>query len=55
MRESKKKTTIQCTNCNAYRRRINRYYRNGKYYCNKKCFKKHQLKLKEEKDGKRFS
>ena len=27
-----------CAKCNKSLKRIKRYYRNGKYYCNKKCF-----------------
>jgi hypothetical protein len=29
---------INCAKCNKPLKRVKRYYRNGKYYCNKKCF-----------------
>ncbi|MFA5060471.1 MAG: hypothetical protein WC676_07590 [Candidatus Omnitrophota bacterium] len=28
-----------CTGCNKPMKKVKRYYRNGKYYCNKRCFK----------------
>ena len=28
-----------CAGCNKPMKRAKRYYRNGKYYCNKNCFK----------------
>ena len=28
-----------CAGCNKPMRKAKRYYRNGKYYCNKKCWK----------------
>ena len=28
-----------CVSCNKPLRKVKRYYRNGKYYCNKKCWK----------------
>ena len=28
-----------CAGCSKPMRKAKRYYRNGKYYCNKKCFK----------------
>jgi hypothetical protein len=49
MRKSKQKVTKQCPTCNRYIRRVSWYYRNNGYYCNKKCFKKYQKKLLEEK------
>jgi hypothetical protein len=30
---------INCGKCNKPLKRVKRYYRNGKYYCNMKCFK----------------
>ncbi|MBU1121266.1 MAG: hypothetical protein KKF54_01020 [Candidatus Omnitrophica bacterium] len=35
-----------CGNCNKSLLRVKRYYRNGKYFCNKSCF---QTGLKKEK------
>jgi hypothetical protein len=29
-----------CPACNKPLKRLKRYYRNGKFYCNKKCWKK---------------
>jgi formylmethanofuran dehydrogenase subunit E len=31
--------TKNCASCNKPMKRSKRYYRNGKYYCNKNCFK----------------
>ncbi|MFH0791556.1 MAG: hypothetical protein V2A64_08005 [Candidatus Omnitrophota bacterium] len=36
-----------CLSCNKPLKKITRYYRNGKYYCNKKCWKKF-IQPKEE-------
>ena len=32
-------TTLNCAGCGKQITGIKRYYRNGKYFCNKKCFK----------------
>lgn len=37
-----------CLGCNKPLKKIKRYYRNAKYYCTKKCWKK-SLQPKEEK------
>lgn len=37
-----------CPACGKPIKKIKRYYRNGKFYCNKKCWRK-TLKTKEEK------
>jgi len=29
---------VNCAKCNKPLKRVKRYYRNSKYYCNKKCF-----------------
>lgn len=29
-----------CAGCNKPMKKAKRYYRNGKYYCNQKCYKK---------------
>jgi len=36
---------VNCAYCNKSLKRIKRYYRDGKYWCNKKCYK--QAKQKE--------
>lgn len=38
-----------CLACNKPIKKLKRYYRNGKFYCNKKCWRKATLKPKEEK------
>jgi hypothetical protein len=38
-----------CPSCNKPLRKLKRYYRNGKFYCAKKCWKAHKAKAKEEK------
>ena len=40
-----------CISCNKPIKRVRQYYRNGKYYCTKKCWKKMLEKAKEGKDG----
>ena len=37
-----------CLSCNKPLRKITRYYRDGKYYCNKKCWRTFKNKSKEE-------
>ena len=36
-----------CLSCNKPLKRIKRYYRNGKFYCTKKCWLKFTRKPKE--------
>ena len=38
-----------CLNCNKPIRKLKRYYRDGKFYCNKKCWRLYLKKQKEEK------
>jgi hypothetical protein len=38
-----------CLGCNKPIRKIKRYYRDGKFYCNKKCWRNYITKAKEEK------
>jgi len=38
-----------CLACNKPIKKLKRYYRNGKFYCNKRCWRKVALKPKEEK------
>jgi hypothetical protein len=37
-----------CGSCGKPVKRLKRFYRNGKFYCNKVCFKKWKLKAKTE-------
>lgn len=37
-----------CANCNKSLGRIDWYYKNGGYYCNKKCFKTFLSKKSQE-------
>jgi endogenous inhibitor of DNA gyrase (YacG/DUF329 family) len=32
-------TTLNCASCGKPVKKIKRYYRDGKFYCNKRCFK----------------
>ncbi len=43
--------TKNCTKCNKALKRISWYYRNGKYFCNKECFKSFQKEKQEEKSS----
>lgn len=38
-----------CLACNKPLKKIKQYYRNGKFYCNKRCWRAAILKAKEEK------
>lgn len=38
-----------CVNCSKPAKRIKYYYRNGKFFCGKSCFKLYDKKQKEEK------
>jgi len=38
-----------CLACNKPIRKVRRYYRDGKYYCTKECWRKFIAKSKEEK------
>jgi hypothetical protein len=42
-----------CLSCNKPIKKIRRYYRNGKYYCTKKCWLDYLKKAKEEKQEKK--
>ena len=48
--EAKPKVEKQtnCLSCNKPIKKLKRYYRNGKFYCSKKCWRK-AVKPKEEK------
>jgi hypothetical protein len=49
--QSKPKVEKQtnCLGCNKPLRKLKRYYRNGKLYCSKKCWRDYIKKQKEEK------
>ncbi len=49
MAEQTEKQT-NCLACNKQIQRIKRYYRNEKYYCDKKCWKKAVTKTKKGSD-----
>lgn len=38
-----------CLACNKPIKKLKRYYRDGKFYCSKKCWRNYLNKLKEEK------
>jgi len=38
-----------CLACNKPIKKLKRYYRDGKFYCNKKCWRTYLEKSKEEK------
>ncbi len=50
--KAKKEKTkrINCTACNKSMKKVKRYYRNGKHFCNKNCFKAF---IKKESEGKK--
>lgn len=41
------KTQTNCLGCNKPIKKLKHYYRNGKYYCGKKCWRK-AIKSKSE-------
>jgi len=49
--EAKPKAEKQtnCLSCNKVMKRIRRYYRDGKFYCTKRCYQTYLKKSKEEK------
>jgi len=42
-----KSDRVNCAYCNKSLKRIKRYYRDGKYWCNKKCYKAFLSKQQE--------
>ncbi|MDD5005615.1 MAG: hypothetical protein PHS93_03825 [Candidatus Omnitrophica bacterium] len=48
--ESSKK--VNCVACNKALKIVKRYYRDGKYFCNKNCYKAFLKKQTEEKQEK---
>ncbi len=39
---------VNCLSCNKVVKKLKRYYRNGKYYCSKKCWREFIKKSKAE-------
>ncbi len=52
MVDKKKEEQANCPACGKAIKKVKRYYRNGKYYCNKKCWLKSKTKVSEEATGK---
>jgi len=44
----KEEKQTNCLACNKQLNKLKRYYRNGKYYCSKKCWRKATKEPKEE-------
>lgn len=47
--KTKKEKKSNCPACNKIVKRLKRYYRDGKFYCGKKCWRAFINKSKEEK------
>ena len=47
----KKEKPTNCEECNKALSKKSWYYRNGNYYCNKKCWKAFSMKAQEEAEG----
>lgn len=45
----KEEKQTNCLSCNKPIRKLKRYYRDGKFYCSKKCWRDFLAKGKEEK------
>lgn len=45
----KKEVQANCLACNKPIKKLKRYYRDGKFYCNKKCYRAYVKKPKEDK------
>jgi hypothetical protein len=45
----KEEKQTNCLSCNKPIKKLKRYYRNGKFYCSKKCWRNYISKSKEEK------
>ncbi|MBM3246185.1 MAG: hypothetical protein FJZ13_02525 [Candidatus Omnitrophica bacterium] len=44
-----KEEQTNCLACNKPIKKVKRYYRDGKFYCNKKCWRTYIEKTKQEK------
>ena len=40
--------TVNCVACNKHLKKVKRYYRNGKFYCSKTCWKAYSKKAAEK-------
>lgn len=47
--EAKPEKQANCLACSKPIKKLKRYYRDGKFYCTKACWKNYLIKLKEEK------
>ena len=47
----KKEDFGNCGGCAKVIKKIRRYYRNGKYFCTKKCYKAYLAKAAQEKES----
>ena len=47
--KSKEEKQANCLSCNKPLKKLKRYYRDGKFYCGKKCWRDFLAKSKEEK------
>jgi len=45
----KSEKPTNCAECNKFLSRVSYYYRNGKCFCNKRCFKLNAVKVEEAK------
>lgn len=45
----KQEKQTNCLSCNKPIKKLSRYYRDGKFYCSKQCWKTFKQKQKEEK------
>jgi len=50
-KKTKKEDFGNCGGCSKVIKKIRRYYRNGKYYCTKKCYKVYLAKAAEQKES----
>lgn len=48
VKKTKADKKVNCLSCNKVVKKLRRYYRDGKYYCTKKCWREFLKKSKEE-------
>ena len=48
MGEKQEKQPINCSGCNKPVKKLKKFYKNGKFYCSKKCYLKSKNKATEE-------
>ncbi|MDP3142969.1 MAG: hypothetical protein Q8N14_03360 [Candidatus Omnitrophota bacterium] len=46
--KQKSEVAVNCAGCNKHLKKVKRYYRNGKYYCSKTCWKSYIKKTSEK-------